>query len=303
VTTTRLIFGLSLCFFFITLSTTPAAMAQDWEKVQFHTLELGENIWMIYGAGGNHVLAGCPENALLVDTDYKEVSEKLLSMVQDLVGDVPLKVINTHWHFDHVGGNQALNQSGAVVVAHDNVRSKMSTGQYLAVIDHDQPPAEELELPTQTFSDKMVLQCGDETVTLFHVPKAHTNGDAMVFFPEANVLHTGDVVFFCGYPFIDINSGGTIDGLIAAVKTALTYCDDSTRVVPGHGPLTDRDGLKQYLGIMEEFRQIIAQARADGMTLEEILASDVTADVDRQWDNKMFPTATFRELVYRSLPQ
>ncbi len=294
--------NLMLWVFFLSFSFAAQAASQDWEKVELHSLVLGENIWMLFGAGGNHVLAASSEKALLVDSDYTEVSEKLQAKVQELVGDISLQVINTHWHFDHVGGNQALKKSGATIVAHENVRSKMIAGQYLAVIDHQQPPAEELDLPDQSFTEKLILRWGDEKVILFHVPKAHTNGDAMVFFSEANVLHTGDVVFFCGYPFIDINSGGTIDGLIDAVKVGLTYCDDATQVVPGHGPVTDKKGLGEYLGIMEGFRQAVAQARADGMTLEEVLSSDITAELDKQWDNKMFPTAAFRELVYRSLP-
>jgi len=288
---------------FLSFSLVTASLAQDWGKVEFQSQELGEKIWMLSGAGGNHILAGSAESALLVDSDYSEVSEKLLAKVHELVGEVPLQVIITHWHFDHVGGNQALKKSGAVVVAHENVRSKMMAGQYLSVIDHEQPPADEEDLPDMTFSERLDLQLGDEEVQVFHLPKAHTNGDAMVYFSKANVLHTGDVVFFCGYPFIDINSGGTIDGVIDAVKVALTYCDEDTQVVPGHGPVTDKKGLEQYLGVMVDFRQAIAQAKADGLTLEDVLSSEVTAELDKLWDNKMFPTAAFRELVFRSLPQ
>ncbi|MCP4291526.1 MAG: MBL fold metallo-hydrolase [bacterium] len=293
----------SLCVFCLSFFLGVSARAQDWEKVELQSLALGENIWMLYGAGGNHVLAVNSDQALLVDSDYSEVSEKLLAIVKELVGQVPLQVVNTHWHFDHVGGNQALKKSGAVVLAHENVRKKMISGQYLAVIDHEQPPAAEEDLPDQTFTDKLEIQQGDERIQLFHVPKAHTNGDAMVYFSQANVLHTGDVMFFCGYPFIDINSGGTIDGVIDAVKVALSYCDDDTQVVGGHGPVTDKNGLEQYLGIMVDFRQAIAQAKADGQGLEEALASDVTAEVDEQWGKKMFPPAAFREMVYRSLPE
>jgi len=291
-----------LCTILLALCMASGVSAQDWEKVQFHSIELGSNIWMLHGAGGNHVLSSSSEGSILVDTDYAEVSEKLLSIIDNLAGDEKVTVLNTHWHFDHVGGNKALKQSGATILAHENVRSLMISGQYLAVIDHEQPPAEVAELPDRTFSRQVVLHQGDESVTVFHVPNAHTNGDAMVFFQKANVLHTGDVVFFCGYPFIDINSGGTIDGLIEAVKVALTYCNDKTQVVPGHGPVTDKKGLEQYLEVLAGFRQAVAQAKLNGMTLEEVLESDVTVEVDKDWDNKMFPSAAFKELVYRSLP-
>ncbi|TFG49069.1 MAG: MBL fold metallo-hydrolase [Gemmatimonadales bacterium] len=278
------------------------AGAQDWDKVEFLSLELAPSMWMLYGAGGNHVLAAGPEGLLLIDADYAEVSDKLLAKVRELGGEGPLRVIDTHWHFDHVGGNQALREAGAELIAHRNVRRRMITGQHLAVIDHDQPPAEPAALPVLTFTDTLTLHRGPETVTVFHVPAAHTDGDAVIHFHQANVIHTGDVVFFCGYPFIDLNAGGGIDGIIAAVKNILALCDEKTQIVPGHGPSTDKAGLETYLGLMEGFRDLVAQAKARGMSLEEVLASDLTADLDQEWGKKMFPPEAFKELVYRSLP-
>ena len=157
-------------------------------------------------------------------------------------------------------------------------------------------------MPDATFSDRLVLHCGNETVTITHVPNAHTDGDAFVHFQKANVLHTGDVVFYCGYPFIDINAGGTIDGVIDAVDAAMALCDDQTKVMPGHGPLTDKAGLVIYRGVLQSFRDAVAEAKAAGQSLEEVLASDVTAAIDAEWGNKMFETEAFKELVYRSLP-
>ena len=128
------------------------------------------------------------------------------------------------------------------------------------------------------------------------------SGDVVVHFHQANVIHTGDIVFFCGYPFIDLNAGGGIDGIISAVGNILELCDEKTQIVPGHGPVTDRVGLETYLDILEEFRSAIAEAKAQGMSLEEVLASDVTSEVDQQWGKNMFPPEAFKEMVYRSLP-
>lgn len=285
------------------LLAAPAG-AQDWDQVQLQSLDLAEGVWMLYGAGGNHLLlaGGGEEGPLLVDADYAEVSAKLLALVTELAGDAPSLVIDTHWHFDHVGGNQALREAGAKVIARENVKKRMAAGQHLAVIDHDSPPADPQALPDETFTEAFELEQGGRRVEVFPVAPAHTDGDAMVFVPGANVLHTGDVVFFCGYPFIDINAGGNIDGMIAGVRTALAKCDDATQVIPGHGPLTDRAGLQQYLQVLEDFRAAVAAAKAGGMSLEELLESDVTAAVDADWDGKMFPSEAFRELVYRSLP-
>ncbi len=293
---------LCLILLFLAPLASPPARAQDWDAVELQARELATGVWMLSGAGGNHLLLDTPDGPLLVDSDYREVSEKLLHLVQELTGRAPGRVILTHWHFDHVGGNAALRQAGARIIAHRNVRRRMAAGAHLAVIDHTEPPAGPEELPRLTFDSELTLHPGDETVAVFHVPAAHTGGDAMVFLEKANVLHTGDVVFFCGYPFIDINDGGTIDGVIAGVDRALGLCDRNTRVIPGHGPLTDRDGLQQYRDMLADFREAVATARDGGMTLEQLLDSDVTAQVDARWDGKMFPSAAFKELVFRSLP-
>ena len=286
----------------LTLLIPALCPAQNWDAVELHAQALGPGVWMLSGAGGNHLLLAGPDGPLLVDTDYEQVSEKLLALVHELTGRAPHLAVATHWHFDHVGGNSAVRQAGARIIAHRNVRSRMIAGAHLAVIDHDQPPAGTDELPDLTFDSRLTLHHGDETVRLCHVPAAHTGGDIMVRLQQANVLHTGDVVFFCGYPFIDINDGGTIDGLIAGVEQAIADCDEGTRVVPGHGPLTDREGLRQYLGMLREFRDAVATARAAGLSLEQVLAGEATAAVDAHWDGKMFPSAAFREMVYRSLP-
>ncbi|MBU8870016.1 MAG: MBL fold metallo-hydrolase [Gemmatimonadales bacterium] len=291
---------IALSIFLVFVQFT-SAKAQDWEKIELQSMELAQGMWAIYGAGGNHVLATGPDGVLLVDADYSEMGEKLLAKIQELAGQGPQRVIDTHWHFDHVGGNQALREAGAELIAHQNVRSRMITGQHLDVIDHDQPPADPGALPVLTFTDTMTLYFGQETITLFHVPFAHTDGDVVVHFHQANVIHTGDIVFYCGYPFIDLNAGGGIDGIIAAVKSILALCDENTQIVPGHGPVADKVGLEKYLNILEEFRAAVAAAKAKGMSLEEILASDVTDSVDQEWGDKMFPPEAFKEMVYRSL--
>lgn len=283
------------------LSAAPAS-AQEWDRVHLQAVPLAEGAWMIHGAGGNHLLLDGEEGPLLVDADYAEVGGKLLALVAELTGAAPTRVIDTHWHFDHVGGNAALRAAGAKVYARPQVRDRMAAGQYLLVIDHEQPPAAPEDLPDEIFGEEIELRQGGRRVVVLPVAPAHTDGDAMVHVPEANLLHTGDVVFFCGYPFIDVNGGGRIDGMIAGVKQAIALCDEETKVIPGHGPLTDRAGLRQYLEMLEDFRAAVAAAKAAGMSLEELLASDATADVDAEWDERMFPTAAFRELVYRTLP-
>jgi cyclase len=289
----------ALCLSLILVGT---AVAQDWEKIEFKSDELAPGLWVVYGAGGNHVLASGPDGPLLIDADYTEMGEKLLAKVHELAGDGPLRVIDTHWHFDHAGGNRTFRAAGATLIAHKNVRDRMIAGLHLAVIDETIPPAEAIDLPDITFDTELTIHLGEEAVSVFHVPAAHTSGDAVVHFPTANVIHSGDIVFNCGYPFIDVNDGGSIDGMIVAVKAILERCDDETQIVPGHGPVADQAGLKVYLGLLEGFREAVAGAKADGMSLEEVLASTVTAKLDEEWGKRMFPPEAFKELVYRTLP-
>jgi glyoxylase-like metal-dependent hydrolase (beta-lactamase superfamily II) len=230
------------------------------------------------------------------------MGEKLLAAVAEGFAKPVERVIDTHWHFDHTGGNGILRGAGAAITAHANVKTRMAAGQVIALIDHEQPPADPGELPTDTLEGDTELDFHGRPVRLLHFPHAHTDGDLAVHLPDADVLHTGDLVFYCGYPFVDVSSGGTIDGVIAAVTALHALCGEHTRVLPGHGPVTDRAGLAVYLDLLTRFRAGVAAEVAKGSDLEAVLASDCTAELDAEYGGRIFPPALFREMVFRTLP-
>ena len=291
----------TLIILVLILSLTTVAAAQDWDKFEFRATELAEGLYLLRCAGGNVVLSAGEDGPLLVDADYKELRSKLPAKVRELTGRDPAFCVNTHWHFDHTGGNAALRAGGCRVIAHDNVRRQMAAGAHIDIIDHDQPPAASEELPTVTFTDSLQLHWNGEEILIFHLPHAHTGGDAAVFFRHANVVHTGDIVFNCGYPFIDVNCGGSIDGVIAAVAVIIELCDEETKVVPGHGPLAGRADLQTYLEMLQAFRVAVAGQKAAGRDLAGVLESGATAELDEKWGGIFFPPDQFTEMVLRTL--
>ncbi len=279
------------------------ASAQDFDKYQYTTTGLAGQVCLLSGAGGNIAACVGQTGVLVVDTDYHQMAGKLPAAIA-LLKDRPVRfVLNTHWHFDHVGGNESLAQSGALVIAHQNVRKRMAAGQTIALIDEKILPSTPAALPALCFADSLFLSLGDEEVEVIHFPHAHTDGDAVVRFKRANVIHAGDIFFNGGYPFIDISSGGTINGMIAAVDGILGLCDERTQIIPGHGPVAHAPDLRIYRDMLDAFRSIIVAEMAKGRSLDEIRAAGATAALDAKYGRVFFSPEMFTEMVYRSLPK
>lgn len=283
-------------------STGDLLLAQEENQLEVTTTALGDSLSMIStGAGGNLAVCVGDDGVFLVDSEYATLAAKVKAAIADLSPKPVVFVLNTHWHFDHVGGNELFAGDGATIVAHENVRTRMATGQRIEVINVQVPASPGGALPAVTFSDTITFRLNGEEIRVYHPEAAHTDGDSVVVFGKANVIHTGDVVFYPGYPFIDISSNGSIDGAIAAVKGILEICNDETRIIPGHGPLMKKAELEKYLAMLEEFRAIIAAQIAAGKDLKTILAEKPTADLDKKWGGKIFPPHQFTEIVLRSL--
>jgi cyclase len=285
---------------FVLLSLT--VLSQDWSKFEVSTVDLGGGVAMLRTAGGNIAAFTHDDGLLVVDSEYEEVWEQVsTALAIDSRG--PMRhVVNTHWHFDHVGGNAGLAGKGAVIIAHENVRTRMAAGQVIGILETVVEPMPTAALPSLTFDHRLVLHLGEEEVVIFHPPAAHTDGDSVVHFREANVIHAGDIWFHGGLPFIDISSGGTIDGMIGAVEQILALSDEDTRIIPGHGPAGRAPDLQEYLRMMQQYRRQIATEAAAGMELEEVIASDSTAALDEKYGRVYFSPAQFKEMVFRSLP-
>jgi cyclase len=278
-----------------------APTAQESQTPNIHTTRLTEGLFMLEGAGGNSIVEIGVDGVVLVDTGYGPMVDSLRAAVTDL-SDKPVRtVVNTHWHLDHVDGNQTFAKSGARIIAHENVRLHMSSDQHLAVIDRDVPPSPAEALPKITFRERLNLHWDDHDISLLHLPAAHSDGDTVVIFRSANLIGTGDIFFNCGYPYIDITHGGTIDGLIAAVERILELSDDSTRIVPGHGPLATRSDLQTYREMLEAFRSVMAREMKTGKDLPTILETKPTAELDAKWGGVFFSPQQFAEMVFETL--
>ncbi|MFH2001855.1 MAG: MBL fold metallo-hydrolase [Planctomycetota bacterium] len=294
----RFIFSILAVMF----TLAPALPAQNERALRVETADLGKNIYMLRTrAGGNLALCVGEEGAILIDAEYATLNDLVRKAVAQITDKPVIFVINTHWHFDHVEGNADFAKTGSRIVAHENVRKRMATDQRIGILDHDVPASPPEALPTLVFDEVITLFSGDETITVRHMPHAHTDGDAIVHFQNANVVHTGDLFFNCGYPFIDATNGGNIDGVIAAVEKVLLLCDEKTRIIPGHGPLAKKADLELYLAMLREFRGVIAKEMAAGKDLAALLQEKPTADLDEKWGRIFFSPEQFTEMVFLSL--
>ena len=274
---------------------------QDLSKVEIRTEKLADDIWVLYGAGGNIGLCSGPDGALLVDDQYPQLSARILAAAK-AANDAPLRwVVNTHWHGDHVGGNENMAAAGALLIAQDRVRQRMIEGQENKTFNRRVEPAPAKALPMVTFDDTTTLHVNGEDAIVFHVAPAHTDGDAIVWFPKANVVHMGDTYFSATYPIIDLESGGSIDGLIAASERVLAKIDGATRVIPGHGQVSDKAGLQKYHDMLVGVRAAVAKLVKKQKSLDDVVAAKPTAPWDETWGKGFMKPDFFTKIVYTEL--
>ena len=283
------------------LAAPAAAQDQDFSKVEIKTQVLAPGIAVLFGAGGNIGVSAGPDGTILVDDQFAPLTPKILAAV-DKLGSPPVRfLLNTHWHGDHSGGNANLGKSGTVIVAQDNVRARMSTDQPSRLFKSTTPAAPRTALPVITFANGLTVHLNNDTITVIHTPAAHTDGDALVKFTRANVLHAGDVfVRYGGLPFIDTESGGSARGMVAAVDTALKLTDANTRIIPGHGEVATRADLQAYRAMLATIIAAVDAGIKAGQPLAAIQASKPAAKWDT--DPKAFISGdAFVATVYNSL--
>jgi cyclase len=284
----------------LALLSAPASAQQDWSKVEIRVERLAPGVAVLFGAGGNIGLSYGEDGNILVDDQFAPLTDKIAAAAATLDPDPVRFVINTHWHGDHTGGNENFGNRGAVILAHDNVRSRMSTEQFMAAIDQRVPASPKAALPVVTFADGVTLHLNGDTLHVVHVANAHTDGDSLVHWQKANVLHMGDIFFHkTSFPFIDRDSGGSIDGLIAAVDRGLAIANPATRIIPGHGAVATRQDLAAYRAMLVDVRGKVAAGIAANRTLEQVKASAPAAPYGMP-DGFIKPDQ-FVEFVYRSL--
>lgn len=256
------------------LTGNSVATAQDMADVEIRTEKVSGNIYVLFGAGGNIGVSVGDDGVFIVDDQFAPLTEKIKAAIAAL-SDKPIRfAINTHFHGDHTGGNENLGKEGTVIVAHDNVRVRMSEGSFVKAFDMRTPPQTGAPLPVVTFNDQAGLHLNGEQARMHHVSNAHTDGDSIVHFEGSKVVHMGDTFFMGSFPFIDVPNGGSIDGVIATASKVLSMIDDETRIIPGHGPVTDNKGLAAYRDMLATVRGRVAKMKAEGKTLDEIQAAN-----------------------------
>ncbi len=285
---------------FLIATTFPAlTVAQD---TAIQTIKVTDNIHMLSGNGGNvGVLTGI-DGTFVIDDQMATEVPKILDAVKKLGADSPRFLLNTHYHFDHAGGNEAIKtKTDATIFSHDNVRKRLKDGSTISAFDATTRPAPHAALPVVTFSDEMHFHLNGQTILAEHYPNAHTDGDSIVFFKEANVVHTGDIFFNGLYPFIDTENGGSLAGVMIAVQALLDATDDDVKIIPGHGPLATRANLQAYQDMLSIAHASMLDLKKAGKTVEEAIAAKPLADFDAAWGGKLFQTDQWIGLIYPSL--
>ena len=268
---------------------------------EIQTVEVTKDIFMLTGKGGNIGLSVGSSGVLLIDDKYAPASENILIAIAKKTSAPVRFVINTHWHGDHTGGNENMGKAGAVIVAHDNVRKAMSKDQFIEVFNMKAPASPKIALPVITFADAITFHWNDDTIEVTHVAPAHTDGDSVIYFKQANVIHAGDAFFNKMYPFIDVSTGGSIAGMISATDKLLILANDKTKIIPGHGPLADKGELQVYRDMLVTMKKRISDLKNSGKTRDDVIAAKPTADFDLAWGNGFLKPDVWVGIVYDSL--
>ena len=259
-----------------------AGFGWDVETAEIRTERVAEGLYVLFGLGGNIAVSVGDDGVLIVDDQLPELAGKIKTAIAELGASGIDYVVNTHWHWDHADGNTALGPDGVTIISHHNARTDMADGGMIDMVisQYEQPPYPENALPEITFKSEMSLHFNGGEIEVLHFSSAHTNGDAAVFFQQQNAVHLGDVFNNSGYPFIDVGSGGSVDGMIQFCEATLAAINADTIVIPGHGPVTDYQTLEQYVVMIRTVRDRIQGMIDAGKTLEEISAAQPTADFD-----------------------
>ena len=272
---------------------------QDFSKVQVKATKVAGNIYMLQGSGGNIGVSVGADGILIIDDQFAPLADKIRAALKEL-GQGKLRfILNTHWHGDHTGGNIVFGPE-ATIIAHDNVRKRLSTEQKSEVFKNTTPASPKEALPVITFGQSLSVHFNGEEIRVIHYPQGHTDGDSVIFFTTSNVIHLGDDFFAGRFPFVDLESGGSIEGLTKNIGEIITQIPDGAKLIPGHGPLSTIDDLKSYQGMLQQTTDIVRQKMTAGKTLEQIKSEGLPEEW-KPWGTGFIKTDLWIETIYKSL--
>ncbi|PWH84213.1 MBL fold metallo-hydrolase [Algibacter marinivivus] len=283
-------FNFTLILFFISSMTSACAQKKE---VIIKTHKLTDKIYMLEGQGGNIGISTGEDGVFMIDSQFAPLTPKILDAIKTL-SDKPIKYLaNTHHHGDHTGGNENISKLNAPIIAHDNVYKRVKNN----------PKQSDASLPVITFNDKLSLYINGEQVIIFHIDNAHTDGDALLYFTKSNVLHTGDTYFNGRYPYIDLKSGGTVNGYIKAIKSAMIFVDDNTKIIPGHGKQSNKQEYTTFLNMLETLKNKVETEISNGKTEDEVVSN---TNLTKTYDDLNYgccyiSSEKMRRTLYRSL--
>ena len=281
---------------------TISAYAQqpDWSRVQMKATKVAGNVYMLEGAGGNIGVSVGDDGILIVDDQYAPIADKIRAALKDIGADKKLRfILNTHWHGDHTGGNVVFGPE-APIIAHDNVRKRMATEQKSEFFKRTTPASPKEALPVITFDHHLTVHFNGEEIRAIHYPHGHTDGDSVIFFTSSNVVHLGDNFFAGRFPFVDLDSGGNVEGLTKNIGEIIEKIPAGAKLIPGHGPLSTIDDLKTYHNTLIKTTDIVRQKIAAGKSLDQIKTEGLP-DEWKTWGTGFIKTDMWLEIVYRSL--
>ncbi len=289
-------------YFFVVMMPSLGLTAQNMDDVEITVEQVRADYYVLKGAGGNIGLLVSDGESLMIDAQFAPLSARLLDAIDHISPELPSYLVNTHWHGDHTGGNGNFADAGIKIVAQEEVRTRLSEKQFIRAFSREVPPSPENYWPTVTFADSMTLTVGSETVVLVHPTDAgHTDGDGIIYCVQNDVLHMGDLYFQGKYPYVDLSTGGSVDGLIAGVQRALLLVGEDTRIVPGHGKVTGGAALREYVEVLQDCRDIVSAMMKQGMTLEQIKEAKPLSEYDAQYGTGFIKPDAWIDTIYTDL--
>jgi glyoxylase-like metal-dependent hydrolase (beta-lactamase superfamily II) len=280
---------------------TSGQAKEEASKVEVTPVKITNHLYMLAGKGGNIGLFIGDDGTFMIDDQFAPLTEQILAAIKTIGGTHPKFLINTHYHPDHTGGNENLGEESTLIFSHDNVRKRLHDGYTIKTFKAEQSPLAPEGLPVVTFSKDITFHLNGEDIHAVFVPNAHTDGDSFIIFPKANVIHTDDIFFNGFYPFIDVEHGGNLQGMIAAADTILKLADDATTIIPGHGPLGDKAELKNYRNMLATVLKRLQKLKKAGKSVDDVIAAKPLADLEQEWGDGHFKGDQWIKLIFSSL--